>query len=108
MVQPRRIVRITDTFEADLDRQLPEERSGTGTPSRLDFLLYDMPLIVETFASGFDQLPRIAGAPPNVRSLIGQGTYVPLYFVAGRLNQDAVIELQAIDIDLKPTGLTGE
>ncbi len=95
----RRNVRTTDTFEADIDRQLPEERTQSGTPTRFDFLLYEVNLIVEEFATRFDELPTIVGAPDNVRSLIGQGRLVQLYFVAGRLNEDNVIELQTIDIE---------
>ncbi len=98
----RRTVRITDTFEADLDRQLPEERSQLGTPSRFDFLLYEVNLIVEEFATRFDELPTIVGAPDNVRSLIGRGRLVQFYFVAGRLNDDNIIELQTIDIETWP------
>ena len=95
-------VRITDHFERDLDRQLPAERAHDGTPSRFDFLLYEMPAIVEAFASSFDELPHQVGAPANVRSLIGRGIHVHLYFVAGRLNQDGVVELQTIEIIAHP------
>ena len=100
----RRTVRITDTFETDIDRQLPEERTELGVPSRFDFLLYEVNLIVEEFATRFDNLPVVAGAPDNVRFLIGRGRLVQLYFVAGRLNDDNVIELQAIDIETWPPG----
>ena len=96
------MVRITDTFEADIDRQLPAERTPTGIPSRFDFLLYELPAIIETYATRFDQLPIIVGAPPNVRSLIGRGLYTQIYFVAGKLNDDDTIELQTIEIELRP------
>ena len=98
----RRVVKITNTFEADLDQQLPEEHTPTGTPSRLDFLLYEPPLIIDTYAETFDELPTIVGAPDNVRSLIGHGLYAHLYFIAGRLDDENVIELQTIDIELHP------
>ena len=73
VVPELRVVKITDTFEADLDRQLPADRSSAGVPSRLDFLLYELPDIMEAFATDFDSMPHIVGAPPNVRSLIGRG-----------------------------------
>lgn len=92
-------MRITDTFEADLDRQLPAERSSTGVPSRLDFLLYELPDIVEVFATEFDSLPGISGAPSNVRRLVGRGQLMELYFVAGRLTDDSIVELQMIEIE---------
>ena len=80
----RRIVKTTAAFENDLDRQLPEERTPAGNPSRLDFLLYELPLIIDVYATDFDHLPTIVGAPNNVRSLIGRGGLVQLYFVAGQ------------------------
>ena len=98
----RRNVRTTDTFEADIDRQLPEERTPLGVPSRFDFLLYEVNHIIEEYATRFDDLPTIVGAPDNVRSLIGQGNLVKLYFVAGKLNDDNTVELQTIDIELWP------
>lgn len=101
-VAERRIVRITDSFEADIDRQLPEDRTPLGGPSRFDFLLYEVDFIREEFATRFDELPTIVGAPDNVRSLIGRGRLVQLYFVAGRLNDNNVIELQTIDIETWP------
>jgi hypothetical protein len=99
----RRTVRTTQTFEADIDRQLPEERTAAGVPSRFDFLLYEVNHIIEEYATRFDELPTIVGAPSNVRSLIGRGHLVRLYFVAGKLNDDNTIELQTIDIELWPT-----
>jgi hypothetical protein len=72
-------------------------------PSRLDFLLYELPDIMEIYATAFESLPRIVGAPANVRSLIGRGQLVELYFVAGKLNDDDTIELQLIDIELRPS-----
>ena len=96
----RRIVRTTDTFEAAIDRQLPEQRTTDGVPSRHDFLLNEVGHIIEEYATRFDELPKVVGAPDNVRSLIGRGTLVRFYFVAGRLTDDGIIELQTIDIEL--------
>lgn len=96
----RRVVRTTDMFEADIDRQLPEQRTAAGVPSRHDFLLNEVGHIIEEYATRFDELPKIVGAPDNVRSLIGRGSLVRLYFVAGRLTEEGIIELQAIDIEL--------
>lgn len=98
----RRVVRITETFEADVDRQLPAERWFSGVPSRSDFMMYELPHIIEVFATDFALLPRIRGAPPNVRRLVGRGNVVDLYFVAGHLTNDGVIELQLIEIDHRP------
>ena len=98
----RRIVKITTSFEADIDAQLPEERGADGQPSRLDFLLYELPTIMEVFATRYDQLPNVAGAPPNVKSFVGRGTLVAYYFVAGKLTEDATVELQLIDIEIGP------
>lgn len=105
MARRRRIVRITTAFQADLDRQLPAERTPAGVPSRTDFLLYELPDIMEAFAADFEVLPAIDGAPASARCLAGHGQTVDLYYVAGRLTGDDVVELELLELELRaPAG----
>ncbi len=46
----RRQVRVTEQFFDRLDELLPGQRSATGTPSATDFLLHDMPRIIDLLA----------------------------------------------------------
>ena len=58
-----RFVTFTSSFFADLDRQLPVQRSSQ-LPSRTDFLDYELSTIRERFSHGFDDLPvAIPGRP---------------------------------------------
>ncbi len=46
----RREVRVADSFFEELDDQLTAERGANGEPSATDFLVIDLPAIVEEFA----------------------------------------------------------
>ncbi len=100
MARRRRIVRLSGSFQADLDRQLPAERTPSGVPSRTDFLLYELPDIMEAFAADFEVLPGVAGGPPSARCLAGLGQTVNLWFVAGRLVEADVVELELLELEL--------
>ncbi len=59
----RREVRVADSFFARLDHQLRPERGPNGEASATDFIVIDLPTIVEEFATSFDEL---AEAVPGV------------------------------------------
>jgi len=52
-VSERRSVRVTEQFFARLDELLPAERTPDGGPSATDFLLHEMPSIIERLATDF-------------------------------------------------------
>lgn len=52
-------VRARPEFFADLDRQLPSERGPNGEPSTGDFQVFELLVIVDTFATGFTKLPEL-------------------------------------------------
>ncbi len=81
-----------------LRQSRPAERSSAGAPSPLDFLLCELPDIVEVFATESDSLPGIFRAPSYVRTLLGRGQLVKLSFVAGRLTDDGIVELRMIEL----------
>ena len=54
MTDGRRTVRVTDEFFSQLDDNLGSERGSNGEPSVTDFLVFDLPNVVERFATGFD------------------------------------------------------
>ena len=49
---------VTPAFFEQLDQQLLQDRGGAGAPSATDFLVLDLPVIVERFATAFDDLPE--------------------------------------------------
>ena len=54
----RRVVRVSPDFFDQLDGQLGAERGPAGEPSATDFVVADLPTIVERFAVHFDALPE--------------------------------------------------
>ena len=55
--------------------------------------------IVERFATGFDELPRLIEGRDDYRVLIGAGTLVSGFAVIGQLATDGSVELVQLDID---------
>jgi hypothetical protein len=97
--QPRRIVRTTPRFFADLDRQLPAERGEDGTPSRGDFQAYELLRIVDAFATEFDGMLQPIPGRPDYRVLILAGLIVPRVSVTGQLRVDGSVELLELLLD---------
>lgn len=100
MSPSRRTVRATARFFEDLDRQLPSERGPSGEPSTNDFQVFELLRIVERFAVGFDDLPRLIADRDDYRILITAGVLVPRFSVVGQLAPDGAVELVQLDIDL--------
>ena len=100
----RRRVRATAAFFEDLDRQLPPERGAEGEPSTNDFQVFELLRIVERFAVGFDDLPRLIPGRDDYRILIVAGVLVPALSVVGQLASDGAVELIQLDIDLESQG----
>lgn len=94
-------VHVTDTFFEELDRQLPAERGPIGQPSTTDFIVIDLPAIVEQFATTFDELPVAIEGLSSIRMLIGTSALVRAFVVQGMLTQDGIVKLAGIDIHLR-------
>jgi hypothetical protein len=56
-VTGRRRVRVDSAFFADLDAQLGDTRGPLGEPSSTDFLVIELPTIVDEFAEEFESIP---------------------------------------------------
>jgi hypothetical protein len=96
----RRIVRVTDAFFEQLDAQLGADRGPQGEPSATDFLVLELPPIVERIASGFDDLPEVVVGLPAARVLIAAGILVRGVAVYGLLVTDDTIDLIGVELDL--------
>jgi len=75
-VTSRRVVRVTDSFFDQLDTYFGSERGPNGEPSATDFIVLELPAIVERFATDFDGLPEIVERVPAGRTLITSGVLV--------------------------------
>jgi hypothetical protein len=96
----RREARVTAGFVDQLDAQLPAERTGTGTPSRGDFLAIELPSIMHRFADAFDELPEVVEGVSDARVLLAPGLSVHAVAVYGLLADDGAVDLVGLAIDL--------
>lgn len=97
---PRREVRVAEAFFEELDRQLSAERGPLGEPSATDFLVVDLPAIVDRFATGFDELQEAVEGVAAARMFIGSGAMARAFVVHGVETTPGVIELVGVEIDL--------
>ena len=100
----RRTVRVDQAFFDDLDRQLGSDRGSNGEPSSTDFIVIDLPTIVDEFAENFDTLPIAYPERPDYRVLVVSGTLVAAALVAGQLAADDSVVLLGIELDLHWAG----
>lgn len=95
----RRRVRVAPTFFDRIDELLPQERTGTGLPSATDFLLHELPPLIELLALDYEAATLAVEGVPGVRVLITGGVllrHLALYVVLAR---DDAVEILYIDID---------
>ena len=95
----RRTVRVDPAFFDELDAQLGPARGPKGEPSGTDFLVMDLPTIVDEFAEEFDTLPAAFIGRDDYRVLITTGTLVAASAVIGQLLADDTVVLMGIEID---------
>ena len=95
----RREVRVTESFFDELDTQLGNQRGRVGEPSATDFIVVDLPRIVDEFAARFDDLPEAIPGVSAARMLIGTGSLVKAYVVHGIETSIGVIELVGVELD---------
>lgn len=95
----RRRVQVSQSFFNRLDELLPAERTADGGPSATDFLLHEVPTVVDLLAEDYvgTTLP-VEDAPP-VRVLITNGVLAPFIAVYAYLRVDDVVEVIYLDID---------
>lgn len=95
----RRLVRVAPAFFEDLDALLPAERSPAGTPSATDFLLHDLPRVIDRLAADYEGSTIGTEDEPDVRMLVTTGALVPYLVVYASLSPDGVVVLLSLDID---------
>jgi len=99
-VSSRRAVRVDQAFFDDLDLQLGSDRGPNGEPSSTDFIVIDLPTIVDEFADNFDALPFAYPDRPDYRVLVVGGALAAASVVIGQLVADGSIVLLGIELDL--------
>lgn len=96
----RRQVRVVESFFNRLDLLLPSERTADGVASAADFLLYELPPIIDRIATRFEDV-TLPVNEPGVRVLITSGILFRRITVYAELVGDGV-ELFWLDVDEPP------
>jgi hypothetical protein len=94
----RRQVRVAPSFFDRLDDLLPSERSGTGTPSATDFLMRELPAIIDRLGTAYERSTVPVAGDPEIRVLIDAGNlndYVAVYAV---LAEDDAVEVIYLEL----------
>ena len=89
----RRVVRVTDAFFEQLDDALSVDRGPNGEPSASDFIVLELPPIVERFAIDFDGLREIVEGVTAGRTLVASGVLVRAVAVFSLATSDSTIDL---------------
>ena len=99
---PDRLVRFLPSFFDDVDRQLGSERGPTGTPSAVDFLLYDLPPIRDLLAVDFDRSTTSVANAGDLRVFLGIGTLVRGVAIYALVASDDQIDVVGLELDATP------
>ena len=100
----RRQVRVSQTFFDRLDELLPAERSAEGSPSATDFLLHEIPAVIDRLAVAFEEstIPFVAGS--DIRVLITARVFVNLMAVYVVIANDGAVEIIYLEIESLAAG----
>jgi len=99
-VTNRRKIRVDSAFFDDLDNQLDADRGPNREPSSTDFIVIELPAIVDEFAQRFDELPLAYAGRPDYRVLVASGILVAGSVIVGQLVAENTIVLLGIELDL--------
>lgn len=95
----RREVRVSEQFFRRLDELLPGERSQEGDPSATDFLLHDLPNVIDALADDFHGVTLPSGDDQMSRVLVARGLLVDAFVIYVVLDWADAVEIFYIDID---------
>ena len=94
----RRRVRVVQAFFDRLDELLVDERDVDGAPSSADFLLHDMPAVIDLLAESYESSTVPIAAGSEIRVLITSGHLVEFMAVYTLLDADEVVQIIYLEI----------
>ena len=99
-----RPVRFTQQFFDRLDLLFPEDRTADGDPSRMDFLLYELPRVRDQLAQDFEA-NTVPSEDGDVRLWFGGGIFVRTIAVYAYVADDDVVDVIGLLVGWRRTGL---
>ncbi len=97
-----RLVRVAAGVFDHLDEVLGEDRSADGRPSPTDFLVHDLPPLLDLLRSDYERVTRPLAPGGVVRVLVSVGVLVRAVAVYAVEAIDGSIAVVGIDIDHGP------
>lgn len=94
----RRQVRVVASFFDRLDELLPEQRGADGMPSATDFLLHEMPAVIDLLAAEFETRTVPVADDPEIRVLITAGILVPFMSIYAVLAADDSVDIIYLEL----------
>lgn len=94
----RREVRVSPSFFERLDELLPDERTPDGKPSATDFLLHELPSIIDLLATDYEEVTLEVEEAPGVRVLVTAGRLVTRVAFYVALPPDDGVEVVYLDV----------
>lgn len=98
----RRQVRVAPSFFDRLDELLPEERRPTGVPSTADFLLHELPPLMDALADDYEGVTLEVRGLPDVRAMITAGSLIPRLALYVTVAADGAVEIIYLQLDDEP------
>lgn len=95
----RRQVRVAQSFFDRLDQLLPSQRSTSGRPSATDFLLHELPPIIDRLAENFEASTTVVADDPEIHVLVAGGLLVDFLSVYAVLSTDGSVEVIYLELD---------
>ena len=90
---------MTESFFDQVDDLLPKHRGPNGEPSATDFIVIDLPPIVDQLATQLDSRPEIVEGLSSTRMVIGSGRLVARFVVFAVELSDGLIDVIGLDVD---------
>lgn len=95
----RREVRVSPSFFERLDELLPDERTRDGKPSATDFLLHELPSIIDLLATDYERVTLEIEEVPGARVLVTAGRLVTRVAIYVALGPDDGVEVIYLDVE---------
>jgi hypothetical protein len=98
----RREVRVRGEFFDELESKLGALK-GSGripVPSPNNFLLHELPRIIDQLGDDYEGSTRPLEGHPLVRMWLGQGRFCTLIGVFATLGDDGAVEVLSVDLEL--------
>jgi hypothetical protein len=98
-LKERRIVRVGTPFFDRLDELFPAERSLEGQASSTDFLLHELPRVIDRLAEDLEHSTFIVASDPSVRVFASAGLLVAFLAIYLVVELDGAVTILSLEVE---------